>query len=70
MLRDMEEADAVRLVRSIFQQIAQYDGEVPGATAKECGNYLEHDLEGAKKEAQEFLTIIEGWDERKLVYPE
>ena len=69
LLKDMEEADAVRLIRSIFRQIAEYEGEIPGATAKECGNYLEHDLAGARKEAQDFLPIIEDWDERNLVYP-
>ena len=65
----MEEADAGRLIRSIFRQIAEYEGEIPGATAKECGNYLEHDLAGARKEAQDFLPIIEDWDERNLVSP-
>ena len=69
LLKDMEEADAVRLIRSIFRQIAEYEGEIPGATAKECGNYLEHDLAGARKEAQDFLPIIEDWDGRNLVYP-
>ncbi len=32
--------------------------EIPGATRKECGNYLEHDLEGAKKELTAYLALL------------
>ena len=32
---------------------------VPGSTRKECGNYLEHDPEGAKKELAAYLTVLE-----------
>ena len=69
LLRDVEEGDAVRLIRSIFQQIADYEGTVPGTTPRECGNYLEHDLAGAKQEARNFLPVIAHWNEQKLVYP-
>ncbi len=33
--------------------------EVPGAKREECGNYLAHDLEGAKKELRKYLEILE-----------
>ncbi len=33
--------------------------EIPGATRKECGNYLEHDMEGAKRELSAYLGILE-----------
>ncbi len=32
---------------------------IPGATRKECGNYLEHDMEGAKEELRSYLAILE-----------
>lgn len=34
--------------------------EVPGAKREQCGNYLEHDLAGAKKELAAYLTVLEG----------
>ncbi len=37
-------------------------GEVPGNRREECGNYLEHDLGGAKKELADYLKILENAD--------
>lgn len=34
-------------------------GEVPGAKKEECGNYLEHDLDGAKEEIKKYMIILE-----------
>jgi S-ribosylhomocysteine lyase len=44
------------LIRKAFRFMAEYEGEVPGATALNCGNYLLHDLPIAKWEAGEFLS--------------
>lgn len=68
LLRDVSQADAIRLIQDAFAFIAGFDGVVPGTTAGECGNYLEHDLSGARKEAEKFLPIISGWKEEKLQY--
>lgn len=68
LLRDVPKDEAVKLIVDIFRQIAGYHGEIPGAKASECGNYLEHSLEGAVKEAQEFIPVIENWNEEKLIY--
>lgn len=68
LLRDVPHADAIALIREIFEKIAAYEGEVPGTTAAECGNYLEHDLAGAKKEAAAFLPVIAAWTEENLAY--
>ena len=43
------------LLREAFQYLADYEGEVPGATPANCGNYLLHDLPMAKYEAKLFL---------------
>ena len=69
LVRDMKESDVIQLIQQMFQQIANFKGIVPGTTAVECGNYLEHDLAGAKKEAQEFLPVIACWKEENLKYP-
>lgn len=68
LLRDVSKSEAVQLIIKIFRQIADFEGTVPGTTAAECGNYLDHDLAGAKQEAKRFLPVIQGWNEFKLKY--
>lgn len=68
LLRNTEPADAIRLIRETFRQIAAYDGPIPGASASECGNFREHDLQGAKAEAKAFLPVIESWQTEDLSY--
>lgn len=70
LVRDMKEQDVIDLIRDTFANIKNFDGEIPGTTAAECGNYLEHNLEGAKKEAAAFLPIIENWTVKELNYLE
>ena len=60
---------AIRLTRDALSFCAEFSGEVPGVSAKECGNWRDHDLEGAKKEAAAMLTVLEKWEEKDLVYP-
>jgi S-ribosylhomocysteine lyase len=47
--------EIAKLVRAAFRHMASYRGDVPGATAVNCGNYLLHDLPMAKFEARRFL---------------
>lgn len=68
LLRNMEPADAIRLIVGSFQEIADYSGLIPGASASECGNYREHDLTGAIHEAREFLPVIQNWKTEQLDY--
>ena len=69
LLRDsVPREEAVSLIRGIFQKIAAYTGEIPGAAPAECGNYREHDLPGAVREAQAFLDVIADWDASNLSY--
>ena len=67
---DVRPEDAIRLVRDAFAFIAGYEGEIPGAKRKECGNYLEHDLAGAKREAAEMVYVLAGWTPEHLRYKE
>ena len=41
---DLESKDIVELMKRTFQFIADFEGEIPGQAAKDCGNYLLHDL--------------------------
>ena len=68
LVRNVSPADAVKLTQDAFKFIADFDGEIPGVSAAECGNYKDHSLPGAKTEAEKFLPVIENWDETKLKY--
>lgn len=48
------------LIVRAFEYLRDYTGEVPGATAVNCGNYLLHDLAMAKWEAARFVEVLRG----------
>ena len=56
------------LSKEAFEFIRDFEGVIPGSTKVECGNYLEHDLEGAKRSAEEILSVLEGWNNDMLRY--
>lgn len=58
LVRDMAHEDAIRLTQDAFAFIADFEGDVPGVSAAECGNYRDHSLSGAKEEARAFLPIL------------
>ena len=68
LVRDMAHEDAIKLTQDAFAFIASFEGEVPGVSAVECGNYRDHSLEGAIKEAQLFLPVIKEVTTDKLEY--
>ena len=68
LVRDMSQEDAIRLTQEAFAFIVAYEGEIPGVSAAECGNYRDHSLEGAIAEAKLFLPVIEKVTTESLVY--
>ena len=68
LVRDMKPSDAIALVQESMAFIAAYAGEIPGASRIECGNYLLHDLAGAKQLAASMIPVLEGWKEENLIY--
>lgn len=67
---DYESADIVPLVREMFEFISSYRDEVPGASARDCGNYLDMNLNMANYLAKKYLDeVINGIDESRLIYP-
>ncbi|MCQ2458887.1 MAG: S-ribosylhomocysteine lyase [Ruminococcus sp.] len=64
----LSKADAIKLVRESFIFISQYDEQIPGCTIEECGNYLEHDLESAKKDVLPLIDRLDGYTEEMLDY--
>lgn len=55
IVRDLKQDEVVCLVKDVFEQIASWQGEIPGAKKEECGNYTYMDLEQAKKAALYYL---------------
>ncbi len=60
--------EALRLVQESFRFIAHFEGVIPGSQRQECGNYLEHDLAGAKEIAKEMLSVLKDWTIEKMSY--
>ncbi len=57
-------------MKRTFQFIADFEGEIPGQAAKDCGNYLLHDLPMAKYEARKYLDeVLCCIREENLIYP-
>ncbi len=67
---DYESADVVGLVRDCFAFIRDFRGEVPGASAKDCGNYLDMNLPMANYWGAKYAALLENITGDRLVYPE
>ena len=68
---DVSSRDIVPLLRETFAFVASYEGEVPGATARDCGNHLLMNLPEARWEARKFLNeVLEKITDENLNYPE
>ena len=68
---DVASADIVPLMIEMYEFIRDFKGEVPGASAKDCGNYLDMNLPMANYLADKYLqNVLYGIDESRLVYPE
>lgn len=61
-------ADAVELLKEVFTAAANYEGEMPGKSAVECGNYINLDVELGKKVCKFYAELIADWTEEKLQY--
>ena len=67
---DLEPSDIVALMRETFEFIAGFDGEIPGATPSDCGNYTFNDLEEARSLSKKFLKeVLYEIKEENTVYP-
>ena len=65
----MTHEESIALTQDALHFIAQYTGEIPGATPEECGNYREHDLAGARPLAARMAELLKGWKKADLAYP-
>ncbi len=69
LVRDkISHAQAIALVQESMAFIRDYAGEIPGNKREECGNYLDHDLQGAKALGADMVAVLRDWTEEKLKY--
>ena len=68
---DLSSKDIVPLMIEMFEFIRDYEGEVPGASPRDCGNYLDMNLGMANYLAKRYLEqVLYSIDDSRLVYPE
>ncbi len=67
---DYSSRDILPLLTACFRFVAEFAGEVPGASAKDCGNYLDMNLGLANYWGRRYSALLENIDESRLVYPE
>ena len=67
---DLDSAEIVPLIKECFAFIRDFSGEIPGASAKDCGNYLDMNLPMANYWGAKYAALLENIDEEHLVYPE
>lgn len=65
-----ESRDIVPLMQEMFAFIAEFQGEIPGASARDCGNYLDMNLPMANYLAKKYLReVLDTISEDRLIYP-
>ena len=69
LTRELDHQIALDLFRETLGFIASFEGEIPGASeSKECGNYLDHDLAGAKAIAEDMIPVLKDWTVPMMEY--
>lgn len=68
LTRGLSHENAISLVKDAYSFIASFDGVIPGLSEVECGNYLEHDLEAAKKDVLPLIARLENYTAEMLDY--
>ena len=67
---DYESKDIVELMIELYKFIKDYEGEIPGQSPKDCGNYLDMNLGMAKYLSAKYLEVLLNIGEENLIYPE
>ena len=67
---DYEPADIIELLKEMYSFIADFEDDVPGASAKDCGNYLDMNLPMAKYLAKKYIEeVLTDITPERLIYP-
>ena len=71
LVRDkMSHEEAIALVKESMAFARDFEGEIPGNKKEECGNYLDHDLAGAKTIGADMYEVLKNWSINDLKYKE
>ena len=69
LVRDsLSHENAIKLVQESMAFVRDFDGEIPGTKKEECGNYLDHDLAGAKALGEDISKALANWTVADLQY--
>ncbi|MBR2847855.1 MAG: S-ribosylhomocysteine lyase [Clostridia bacterium] len=68
LVRDVAPKDILALVKDTLEKILAHEGEVFGASRKECGNYLDLELADAKRECEAYLAVLNEKEEWSFSY--
>lgn len=68
IVRELSNKDTLTLIKETLAQAIEHTGEIPGAQKKECGNYLDHDFEGAIVTMKKYCDVIKDWSIYDLRY--
>ena len=67
---DLKSTDIIPIMKEMMEYIIEFTGDIPGAIKKECGNYLDSNLQKAKHYAQKFRQeVLINPTEKNLTYP-
>lgn len=67
---DLKSSDIVGLMKRTFDFVANFEGEIPGAAPRDCGNYLLHDLPMAKWESRKYVDeVLTDIKPENMTYP-
>lgn len=67
---DLTSKEVLPIIEELFAFITAFKGEIPGASARDCGNFLDMNLPMARYEAGKYLELLQNIGEENLVYPE
>ena len=67
---DLTSVDVLGLVKDCFRFVADFAGPIPGASARDCGNYLDMNLPMANYWGKKYWKLLDTADESRLVYPQ
>lgn len=66
--RKCSSGEAIALLKRVFAAAGAYEGEMPGKSAEECGNYVNLDVETGRRVCKWYADLIADWSEEKLRY--
>ncbi|MCP1109359.1 S-ribosylhomocysteine lyase [Lachnospiraceae bacterium PF1-21] len=70
LIGDYRSEEILPLITELFTFMKDFEGEIPGASAKDCGNYLDMNLPMAKYLARKYVSVLANITPERLVYPD